>query len=322
MLYKMRKPSKNMNLSDVEINRMIHEQAVAEYNEEQEKLKLKESSMNREALEKEEYFNNYGRDIEESATNKREFLANAKASLLSECVFKLYKDASVSPLTKSDKVVARNLINKFVTEQGADTLVREFATKNLLLSEFSRITTKYYNKILEGCNDEECTVGKAREFEVDDETKDDFFDELKDIDTNDAANLIKERVSDAVYEFVDDNESKKIEYEDIINTAKEKMATTTDESYIEQYNYQAKAKINDLKLNSKKNVFNCMVESLAIRSFKDNNLGKKYIHEASLNMDNIVNDSMLIYEMLELVNTTNMANVNEEFMNEYIKSLA
>ena len=41
MLYKMNKPSKNMNLSDVEISRMVHEQAVAEYNEEQEKARLK-----------------------------------------------------------------------------------------------------------------------------------------------------------------------------------------------------------------------------------------------------------------------------------------
>ena len=325
MLYKMNKPSANMNLSTFELNKMMHEQAVSEYNEEQERKKLKESSMLREASEMEDYFNNYGMDIQHRADKQRQFLTNVKNSLLSECIFKLYKDSTVAPMTESDSVVARNLVNKFVLENDANELLRSFATKNLLLSEFSYITNKYYNKILEECNkndDDECLVGKARDFEIDDKTKEDFFAELQDLDTNDASNLIKERVSDAVSEFVDANEEKKMEYEDIINTAKEKMAGVTDESFIESYNYMAKNKINDLKLKSRNNIFGYMVESLATKSFKDDTLGKKYIHEASLNMDNIVNDSMLIYQMLEMVNTTNMVNVDEDFMNNYIKSLA
>ena len=259
MLYKMNKPSENMNLSEVEINRMMHEQAVEDYNNEQERKKLKESSIAREAQEQQDYYINYQKNINEAAAKKREFLANTKASLLSECLFKLYKESSVTPLTKQDKMVARNLVNKFVLENGADELVRSFATKNLLLSEFSRITTKYYNKILEACckddDKERFNKQQAREFEIDDQTKDDFFDELKDIDTSDASNLIKQRVSDAVSEFVDSNSEQKLEYEDIINSAKEKMAGTTNEALIEQYNYQAKAKINNMKLNRKKNVF-------------------------------------------------------------------
>ena len=326
MLYKMNKPSENMNLSEVEINRMMHEQAVEDYNNEQERKKLKESSIAREAQEQQDYYINYQKNINEAAAKKREFLANTKASLLSECLFKLYKESSVTPLTKQDKMVARNLVNKFVLENGADELVRSFATKNLLLSEFSRITTKYYNKILEACckddDKERFNKQQAREFEIDDQTKDDFFDELKDIDTSDASNLIKQRVSDAVSEFVDSNSEQKLEYEDIINSAKEKMAGTTNEALIEQYNYQAKAKINNMKLNRKKNVFNCMVESLAIKSFKDDKFKTKYINESALSMDNIVNDSMLIYQMLEMVNTTNMVNVTEEYMNNYVKSLA
>lgn len=324
MLYKMNKPSANMNLSTFELNKMMHEQAVSEYNEEQERKKLKESSMLREASEMEDYFNNYGMDIQHRADKQRQFLTNVKNSLLSECIFKLYKDSTVAPMTESDSIVARNLVNKFVLENDANELLRSFATKNLLLSEFSYITNKYYNKILEECNktDDECLVGKARDFEIDDKTKEDFFAELQDLDTNDASNLIKERVSDAVSEFVDANEEKKMEYEDIINTAKEKMAGVTDESFIESYNYMAKNKINDLKLKSRNNIFGYMVESLATKSFKDDTLGKKYIHEASLNMDNIVNDSMLIYQMLEMVNTTNMVNVDENFMSNYIKSLA
>ena len=80
MLYKMNKPSANMNLSEFELQRMIHEQEVSEYKEEQERKKLQESSMNREALERESYLNNYSINAEHYGDEQRQFLANAKAS--------------------------------------------------------------------------------------------------------------------------------------------------------------------------------------------------------------------------------------------------
>lgn len=323
-MYTMAKPSKNMNISATEMNRMIHEQQVEAHEDEKKRKELQEASIQKQIDES----NNYWLDYEQAPLNrgakKREFLTNVKNSLLSECLFKLYKDSSVSPLTESDKVIARNLVNKFILEQGASELIREFSTKNLLLSEFSRITTKYYNRILEECDDvnDPEKAGKAREFTVEDDTKDDFFDELQDIDTSNASKLIKERVSDAIADFTDSNAEQKLEYEDIIKSAQDKMATTTDEATIEQYNNQAKRTINEMKLNRKKGIFHYMVESLAMKTFKDDNLKAKYLNEATLNMDNIVNDSMLIYNMLEMVNTTNMVNVTEEYMNEYVKSLA
>ena len=65
-----------------------------------------------------------------------------------------------------------------------------------------------------------------------------------------------------------------------------------------------------------------MVESLSKAAFKDDALKARYIHEGTVDMDGIVNSTELIYTMLEMVNTTNMVNVDEDFMNNYIKSLA
>ena len=153
-------------------------------------------------------------------------------------------------------------------------------------------------------------------------SKEDFFTELEDIDTEDASKLIKERVSDAVSEFIDNNENQKLEYEDIIKSAQDRIAGTTNESYAESYTNQAKRTINEMRLNAKKNIFHYMVESLCKNTFKNDKLKTKYLNESTLNMDNIVNDSMLIYNMLEMVSTTNMVNVNEEYMRNYVKSLA
>lgn len=324
-MYTINKPSENMNKSMTEINRMIHEQQIQEQEEEQKRVQLEESIRIKELNENQVNTLEYQQSINKTANAKREFLQNVKNSLLSECIFKLYKDSTVTPLTESDKVIARNLVNKFVLENGAGELLLNFKHKNLLLSEFSRITNKYYQRILEECDDESSDpskAGKAREFSIDDKTKEDFFTELEDIDTEDASKLIKERVSDAVSEFIDNNENQKLEYEDIIKSAQDRIAGTTNESYTESYTNQAKRTINEMRLNAKKNIFHYMVESLCKNTFKNDKLKTKYLNESTLNMDNIVNDSMLIYNMLEMVSTTNMVNVNEEYMRNYVKSLA
>ena len=324
-MYTINKPSENMNKSMTEINRMIHEQQIQEQEEEQKRVQLEESIRIKELNENQVNTLEYQQSINKTANAKREFLQNVKNSLLSECIFKLYKDSTVAPLTESDKVIARNLVNKFVLENGAGELLLNFKHKNLLLSEFSRITNKYYQRILEECDDESSDpskAGKAREFSIDDKTKEDFFTELEDIDTEDASKLIKERVSDAVSEFIDNNENQKLEYEDIIKSAQDRIAGTTNESYAESYTNQAKRTINEMRLNAKKNIFHYMVESLCKNTFKNDKLKTKYLNESTLNMDNIVNDSMLIYQMLEMINTTNMVNVDEQFMNNYVKSLA
>ena len=324
-MYTINKPSENMNKSMTEINRMIYEQQIQEQEEEQKRVQLEESIRIKELNENQVNTLEYQQSINKTANAKREFLQNVKNSLLSECIFKLYKDSTVAPLTESDKVIARNLVNKFVLENGAGELLLNFKHKNLLLSEFSRITNKYYQRILEECDDESSDpskAGKAREFSIDDKTKEDFFTELEDIDTEDASKLIKERVSDAVSEFIDNNENQKLEYEDIIKSAQDRIASTTNESYAESYTNQAKRTINEMRLNAKKNIFHYMVESLCKNTFKNDKLKTKYLNESTLNMDNIVNDSMLIYNMLEMVSTTNMVNVNEEYMRNYVKSLA
>ena len=324
-MYTINKPSENMNKSMTEINRMIHEQQIQEQEEEQKRVQLEESIRIKELNENQVNTLEYQQSINKTANAKREFLQNVKNSLLSECIFKLYKDSTVAPLTESDKVIARNLVNKFVLENGAGELLLNFKHKNLLLSEFSRITNKYYQRILEECDDESSDpskAGKAREFSIDDKTKEDFFTELEDIDTEDASKLIKERVSDAVSEFIDNNENQKLEYEDIIKSAQDRIAGTTNESYAESYTNQAKRTINEMRLNAKKNIFHYMVESLCKNTFKNDKLKTKYLNESTLNMDNIVNDSMLIYNMLEMVSTTNMVNVNEEYMRNDVKSLA
>lgn len=315
------KPSDAMNLSFRELNEMAREQEMELINKEEEKIKLAESKKELEAAEWQDHCINYISEMYKESDDRYEFLDKVKSSLLSECLCKLYYD-SCECLTESEKTIARNLINKFIVENDVNELLNNFATKNLLLSEFARITTKYYDKVVESCDCEDSTHGTSKEFVFDDTIKDDFFSELKEVDTYEASKLIKDRVAEAIEQFITDNQEQKLEYRDIIDSAKKQMELAKNESFKEEISDRAELAINELRERRVNNVFHCMVESLSKNSFKDKDLMTRYVNEATLNMNIIVEDCQLIYTMLEMVNTTEMVNVNESFIKEYIESLS
>lgn len=320
MVYTFDKPTANMRITPSEMANMIREQAIEEYNNDQRKATLEHQNQQ---SDYNEYIKNITSMVSEQQQmigSRASFLSNTKTALMTECLFKLFKESSVTPLSSSDSVIARNLVNKFVIENTANELINNFATKNLLLSEFSRITKKYYDIVVEKC-DEMSSTSDCRDFCIGQDVTDEFLKELEDVDTYDASKLIKQRVADAMSEFIDSNIEQKLEYEDIIKTAQEKMDTTDNEAVAEQYSMMAKRKINEMRLNREKNIFHCVVESLTNSVLKDDVLKQKYMNEATIDMDKVVNSAQLIYTMIEMVNTTNMVNVDEAYMNEYIKSL-
>lgn len=330
MLYNMNKPSKNMMLSNTEINKMIYEQQQELYAEQLENDIKKEAQYKR---INESYYMDSDRYIDSvKSTNKRmNFLQNIKESFITECIMKLYTDSISAPITSKDKIIARNLVTRFVKENGAGDLIIRFSNSgNRLLSEFGRLSQKYYDIVIESNNKEDAeTIGQVKEYDLNQNTVDDFYKEISEIDTVDASNMIKERVADAVQEFLDTNSAMEMDYKNIIDQAKEKIAGIKDtgdeaqqEALIEEYSNIAKSKINELKRTRQKNIFNVMVESLMHKIFTDDSYKEVFMRESKIDMDAVVENTQLMYTMLEMINTTNMVNVNESFIDRYLKSLA
>lgn len=320
MIYNMNKPSENMLLSASELAKMIREQDEEIYKADQEKVETATAAVARERNELIRQEMARQRELLEGLDERQSALQSIKEALVSECLYKLYKESCGFPLTKTDKVVAKNLVNKFVKENGAWDLLNSFATKNIILSEFYRICNKYYNRILE--NDQECCDIAATKPIIEPDTIDDFYRELEEVDVADASKMIKDRVADAITDFVDSNAASKIEYEEVIKQAQDKAsAIDGDEAVKEEFIDVARRTIMESRIHKERNVFGYMVEALTTSVFKDETLREKYIHEASVDMDGIVNSAQLIYTMLEMVNTTEMIRVNEQFISEYLNSL-
>ena len=204
----MNTTSKNMRLSPTELGKMVREQQEELYASEQEKQIKEQCAVDR---AREEYYsvaqNNIANEI--AATNNRaEFLQNVKESFVTECIMKLFTESVAAPMTSNDKIIARNLVTRFVKDNGAGDLIVSFATKNLLLSEMSRISQKYYDRVvretLELPRDGIIGAGllppdkddtrpsgtkpwEVKDWKLDQTIADDFYDELKDIDCTDAS---------------------------------------------------------------------------------------------------------------------------------------
>ena len=297
------------------------------YQEQENRKALKESAQNREINMLNEEYNNYVNEAASTVYNRAEYLKNMKNALMTECIMKLFTESVTSPMTNQDKIIARNMVSNFVKENGASKLVNEFATKNYVLSEFSRITSKYYDKVLEKCECGDICGEKYKELKLDNTIGTEFFSELEDIDTSDASKLIRDRVADAVSEFIDGNLAAKMDYEELISAAQDqidKPAMSPQEESAALYKMNMAQRAIIAKKNSReKNVLHVMAESLSKASYKNDALKKKYFIENNVepDVDKIVDDATLMYTMLEMCNTMNMIKVNEEFISKYLDSL-
>ena len=316
------KPSKNMNIPQRQITEMTHMQQEAIYKAEEDRLLAEQTRAEREREANANWLQEYAENQIIGRNNRVTFLENVKSGFLSEAMSKLYKE-SFGVMTKRDRITAKNLINTFINEQGAGELINRFKYQNTLVAEMARIVQEHYNMVVESitCDDEECNIpGRAKELHLDKTIVDDFYKDLVDLDTTEASKLIKDKVTDAMTEFIDQNTQNKLDFEEIINTAKEKISDLKEESAVESTMNEAKRQINEMKRTRHKNIFHYMVEAISKEAFKDiNGVGKQYIHESKVDMDGVVNSAKLIYTMLEMLNTTEM--VSKDYIQTYIENL-
>lgn len=316
------KPSKNMNIPQRQITEMTHMQQEEIYKAEEDRLLAEQARAEREREANANWLQEYAENQIIGRNNRVTFLENVKSGFLSEAMSKLYKE-SFGVMTKRDRITAKNLINTFINEQGAGELLNRFKYQNTLVAEMARIVQEHYDMVVESitCDDEECNIpGRAKELHLDKTIVDDFYKDLVDLDTTEASKLIKDKVTDAMTEFIDQNTQNKLDFEEIINTAKEKISDLKEESAVESTMNEAKRQINEMKRTRHKNIFHYMVEAISKEAFKDiNGVGKQYIHESKVDMDGVVNSAKLIYTMLEMLNTTEM--VSKDYIQTYIKNL-
>lgn len=315
------KPSDNMNLPMAQIQEMLRAQNSELYKAEEDDLRRKQAACDRAYEEHAAYVNEYFNNQINAVNNRAQFLENVKTGFMTSTLLKLFKE-SVGYTNQRDEIIMRNLVTNFINEQGIGELLNRFKYQNVLVAEMGRVVREAYDKVIESVtkDDDESTIpGRSKDLKLDQTIVDDFYKDLAEVDTVEASKLIKDKVADAMSEFVDQNIQNKVDYKEVIDTAKEKMEVVQDESMIEEIKNNTERQIHEMRLMRHKNVFHYLVEAISKETFKDESLKTRYVHESTVDMDGIVRSAELIYTMLEMVNTTEM--VNEDYVQNYILTL-
>ena len=322
----MNTPSANMNIPMYQIQEMLRDQNRKLLKAEEDSAFREQAEHDRAIAEYGNFVNEYVANQESRLNNRAKFLEGVKAGLLNMAMMKLFTESFSHKMNERDKVVAKNLISRFIEEQGAGELLNRFKFQNTIIAEMGRIVQEAYNDVVDSLEKVEHKPqpeweipGRAYEIKFDTTIVDDFYKDICELDTAEASQLIRDRVADAMSDFVDQNMQNRIDFQEIIDQAKEKISDTADETMAEAAMNEAKRQINELRRTRPKNVFHYMVEAISKQAYKDESLNKRYIHENVVDMDGIVNSAELIYTMLEMVNTTEM--VDQSYIKNYIISL-
>lgn len=207
-------------------------------------------------------------------------------------------------------VLKESLVKNFIKEEGADNLIRRFKYTSVTLAECALLIETTHKKITDKVN------YKDNEFTIDNNLKNDFFDTLNNQNFESITSKIRERVNDAVEDFVVQNTNERLEIKDILQKTQDNINKATSEGVKESYNINAKRKINMIQQRPR-NIFGEMVYNNAKDIAKDPELRKIYMDESGhLNMDKIVESCKVMYTFLECLNTTKMVEMNPEKVKE------
>ena len=262
-----------------------------------------------------------------------EYLDEAQSVLLTNALFYSILNPVLEEFGASthEKNVGAGIITNFIQEQNIPKLLEDWKHKSIYLAEIANAvdkhTNNYKNRIskLNSNNNQE-------DYQIEDEEINNLIFDTKDIIPKDITKLISDRVEDSVDQFIDTAKKNKFEIKKIYDKAKEKIdkakasenidMTSDDIQQIQNEAVSFAKKIEREILEQNTNVFGYMINSVMKSIHEDKVLKESYSNEYNnLNFNDIVNDTRVIYSMLEAFNTLNIITVNENYLYNTLKEM-
>lgn len=260
-----------------------------------------------------------------------EYLDEAQSVLLTNALFYSILNPVLEEFGASthEKNIGAGIITNFIQEQNIPELLEDWKHKSIYLAEIANAvdkhTNNYKNRIskLNSNNDD---------YQIEDEEINNLIFDTKDIIPKDITKLISDRVEDSVDQFIDTAKKNKFEIKKIYDKAKEKINKAKESENIDMTSDDIQQIQNEAVSFAKKkereileqntNVFGYMINSVMKSIHEDKVLKESYSNEYNnLNFNDIVNDTRVIYSMLEAFNTLNIITVNENYLYNTLKEM-
>lgn len=264
-----------------------------------------------------------------------EYLDEAQNVLLSNALYYSVLNPVLEEFGASthEKNIGAEIISNFIQEQNISELLEDWKHKSIYLAELANVvdchTDKYKNRI----NQLSPENKNQEDYQIEDDEINDLIFDTKDIIPKDITKTISDRIEDSVDQFIDTAKKNKFEIKKIYDKAKEKVdkAKTSDDMNMTSDDIQeiqneavrfAKRKEREI-LEQNTNVFGYMVNSVMKSIHEDKVLKESYSNEYNnINFNNIVNDTRVIYSVLEAFNTLNIITVNENYLHNILKEMS
>lgn len=253
--------------------------------------------------------------------NYNKFLTESKEFLVSEAMSQLLLQCLPGDLDPQLKAVGRNCCENFVKEEGVNNILRN-CKKTLFLNEFAIILEETHKKVVLGAAD-----NKKDEFEIDNSTMKDYYDKLRGMNYEPMCKAIVTRVADAEKDFVQSNIKDREQIESAAEKAKDKIDAIrtkdedTAEDIKEEFTIMYKKEVNSIE-NRRRNILESIIRHMGKNIVADDTNRNDFIQESGkLNMNRIIDTSEVMYTFLEMVNTTQLREVNAEYLEGVLKSI-
>jgi len=362
--------TENHLLADENLGNVLYNEAAesVEADKSKKRMAYKESldAFNKGLEESTKYFTDRVISIDQRA----KFLEQVKTGFVTSALTKLIVESSLNPLTTDEQSFLRSIVTEFVVEQGAGNLLTKFKHQNVYLAELGKACRKAYESVVNSINENapDIDVMHTKDYnfkrdpvekpqkpmgevlKLDSHIVDDFYKDVNDSIEPSVTEVIRDKVLDAITDFVEKNRENKLLVQDIIDRTKSKMDTlpkphgkedtaqdsltmgtdttlpadsTPEPSQENSLALDLASSANYMILEARQNMsrkpFHYMVEYITKEVLNNDSLKSKFIHEGAVDMENIIHKAEIIYTMLETFNTLEV--VDSNYIKNYLETL-
>ena len=220
---------------------------------------------------------------EKNNAKYRQFLSEAKTTLLTEAIFYFVNESFDRSVTIDQRKQAEAVVLNFVKEEGADKLLNKYSTQTEFLANLSGIVNETYDKVVKEAKD----AKKISAFNMKKSTTDAFYDKLQNISNTQVTNKIMDMVAQETENFIQQSVEDKNKMEEMAQKTKEKIDNikarnpetkeAIKQEMVNAYNRESKL----IRTNRPRSIFEEMVYHISNKVVKHKDLlDSHYVNES------------------------------------------
>ena len=262
---------------------------------------------------------------EKNNAKYRQFLSEAKTTLLTEAIFYFVNESFDRSVTIDQRKQAEAVVLNFVKEEGADKLLNKYSTQTEFLANLSGIVNETYDKVVKEAKD----AKKISAFNMKKSTTDAFYDKLQNISNTQVTNKIMDMVAQETENFIQQSVKDKNKMEEMAQKTKEKIDNikarnpetkeAIKQEMVNAYNRESKL----IRTNRPRSIFEEMVYHISNKVVKHKDLlDSHYVNESGqLDVDKITENAKVLYTVLETLNTFKFRKFDNKDIQEIIQNI-